>query len=149
MTPSESQLLWAAIDNNRNKQSETVGAITSSSRTTAEEAEPTSSASRFKMLAKRFDEVIKALNNVRKPVQRPPKQPAVSTQPAASPNVQVAYQPRFHGLFFQPPPQHQPTFNHIYRPSTYVSSPQQAQAFRPQTRPTAPSVTCNICKLSL
>ena len=55
VTPSESQLLWAAIDNIRNKQSETVGAITSSSRTTAEEAEPTSSSSGFDMLAKLFD----------------------------------------------------------------------------------------------
>jgi hypothetical protein len=50
------------------------------------------------MLAKRFDEVYKAMNNVRQPVQRPPKQPAVSTQPATAPPVQVAYQPIFRAL---------------------------------------------------
>jgi hypothetical protein len=87
------------------------------------------------MLAKQLDEVIKALNNVRQPVQRPPKQPAVSTQPATAPPMQVAYQPHFQGTPFHPPPQNQPTFNHIYRPSTYATPPQQAQAFRPQTMP--------------
>ena len=145
VSPSDSQLLWAAIDNIRNKQSETVGAIASSSRPTVGEAEPPISSSGFDMLAKRLDEVIKALNNARQPVQRPPKQPAMSTQPAAAPPVQVAYQPNFQGPPFHPPPQHQPTFNHIYRPPTYATPPQQTQAFRPQTRPPAPSVTCNFC----
>ena len=90
------------------------------------------------MLAKRLYEVIKALNNARQPVQRPPKQPAMSTQSAAAPPIQVAYQPNFQGPPFHPPPQHQPTFNHIYRPPTYATPPQQAQAFCPQTRPPAP-----------
>jgi len=145
VSPSDSQLLWAAIDNIRNKQSETVGAIASSSRPTVGEAEPPISSSGFDMLAKRLDEVIKALNNARQPVQRPPKQPATSTQSAAAPPIQVAYQPNFQGPPFHPPPQHRPTFNHIYRPPTYATPPQQAQAFRPQTRPPAPSVTCNFC----
>jgi NCAIR mutase (PurE)-related protein len=50
VSPSDSQLLWAAIDNIRNKQSETVGAIASSSCPTAGEAEPTISSSGFDML---------------------------------------------------------------------------------------------------
>ena len=136
VSPSDSQLLWAAIDNIRNKQSETVGAIASTSRPTAGETEPTISSSGFDMLAKRLDEVIKSLNNARQPVQRPPKQLAMATQPATVPPIQVAYQPNFQGPPFHPPPQHQPTFNHIYRPQP---------AFCPQTRPPAPSVTCNFC----
>jgi hypothetical protein len=56
------------------------------------------------MLAKRLDEVIKALNNARQPVQRPPKQPAMSTQPATTPPIQVAYQPNFRGPPFHLPP---------------------------------------------
>ena len=95
-------------------------------------------------MGKRFDEVINALNNVRQPIQRPPKQPPMPAQPFAAPNFQVAYQPPPQSSSFRPR-QNNPTFNHIYRPPTYATPPQEAQTFRPQTRPPAPSVTCNFC----
>ena len=69
----------------------------------------------------------------------------MATQPATVPPMQVAYQPNFQGPPFHPPIQHQPTFNHIYRPPTYATPHQQAQAFRPQTTPPAPYVTCIFC----
>ncbi len=42
------------------------------------------------------------------------------------------------------PRQNNLTFNHIYRPPTYAPPFQQAPAFRPQTRTTAPPITCNF-----
>jgi hypothetical protein len=84
VTPSESQLLGLAI-NIRHQQSETVGSISSNSRTLAE-AEPPSSLSGFNMLAKLFDEIMKSLNNVRQPVQHPSRYPSVYAQPVAAPS---------------------------------------------------------------
>ena len=77
------------------------------------------------MLAKRLDEVIKSLNNARQPVQRPPKQSAMSTPPATAPPVQSNLlqsnlTAAFSGPYFPPSSQHQSTFNHIHRP-TYVT----------------------------
>ena len=62
VTPSESQLLWSAIDNIRHKHLETVGAISTSH--TVAEAEQPSFLSGFDMLANWFDEVINEFNNV-------------------------------------------------------------------------------------
>ena len=126
VTSSESQLLWSAIDNIRHKQLETVGAISTSH--TVVEAEPPSFLSGFDMLANWFDEVINAFNNVRQPVQRPPKQPSVPAQPDAAPNLEVAFQPRPQGSSFQPR-QNNPTFNHIYRPPTYAPPFNKHQLF--------------------